>query len=144
VYAVFIGLILVNLLILPVGLLSTRLWALLIHIPTALLWPAVILLSMVGAYALRSNLFDVGLALAAGALGYVLMRGGYPLAPLVLGVILGPMVESNLRLAMILSEGSLVWLTRPIPIALMVLLVLTILLTRRSAKTTAPAAERAE
>ncbi|GAA3726312.1 putative tricarboxylic transport membrane protein [Spinactinospora alkalitolerans] len=134
VYGAFIGLILVNLALLPIGLVAIRLWSRLASVPTALLWPLVILLSMAGAFALRTNIVDVGIALGAGALGFVLMRGGYPLAPLVIGLILGPMAESNLRLTMVLSEGSLTWLAQPLPITFAALIVAAIVLTRVTAK----------
>ncbi|MBB4935491.1 putative tricarboxylic transport membrane protein [Lipingzhangella halophila] len=143
IYGTMLGLILTYLAILPLGLLGIRLWPMLKATPTALLWPAVIMVSLVGAFALRLSLVDVGIALAAGALGFALTRGGYPLAPMVIGLILGPMAESNLRLSLIISGGSLDWLARPIPIAILLLIavavVATKLATRRAAQRPEPA-----
>lgn len=148
VYGTMLGLILVNVAVLPLGLLAIRLWPKLKAAPTTMLWPAVVLISLVGAFALRLSLVDVGIALAAGALGYVLTRGGYPLAPMVIGLILGPMAESNLRLSMIISQGGLDWLAQPIPIAIAaviaVAVVATQLSTRRAAQRPEPAAPAAE
>lgn len=134
VYGTMIGLVLMNLALLPIGLLGIRLWPRLTAAPTTVLWPTVVLLSLVGAFALRLNLVDVAIALAAGALGFVLTRGGYPLAPMVIGLILGPMAESNLRLSLIISGGSLDWLARPIPIAVMAVIVGAIVLTKLSTR----------
>ena len=138
VYGTVFGLILVNVLMLVFGLGGIRMWARVSSTPTEMLWPAVILLSLSGAFALRLNLMDSVVALAAGALGFWLIRGGYPLAPLVIGLILGPMAESNLRLSLIINDGGFEWLARPIPIALIILIVTamvaTTLSSRRSAR----------
>jgi putative tricarboxylic transport membrane protein len=69
----------------------------------------------VGAYAMRGNLADVWLMLGFGVLGYAMQRGGYPMAPLILALILGPMAEENYRRALVMSDGShAIFLTRPI------------------------------
>lgn len=59
--------------------------------------------------------------LLAGVLGYFMLKGGYPLAPLVIGVIVGPIAEAGYRRAMIISGGSYDWLLQPIPLVLLVL-----------------------
>lgn len=106
VYSIFVGFFLVYVVILIVGLLGARFWARLIDFPAKYLWPVIFVLSLVGAYALRSNLLDVWVALGAGIFGYILRVEGYPLAPMVLGLILAPIAESNLRRALQLSGGS--------------------------------------
>jgi putative tricarboxylic transport membrane protein len=66
--------------------------------------------------------------LAAGVLGYFMMKGRFPVAPLVIGLIVGPIAESGFRRAMIISEGSYAWLLNPIPLTLLVLTVVSLLI----------------
>jgi putative tricarboxylic transport membrane protein len=125
VYGIFIGFI-VNALILVVGLAGTRLWIQMMRVPTWFLWPTVLVLSVVGSYALRSSSFDVLVMLLAGILGYFMLKGGYPVAPLVIGIILGPIAENGFRRAKIISGGSYDWLLQPIPLTLLVLTVISL------------------
>lgn len=124
VYGIFIGFFIAYALLLVLGLAGLRLWAQMMRVPTRYLWPTVLVLSVVGSYALRSNPFDVLVMLAAGVLGYFMLKGGYPVAPLVIGLILGPIAESGYRRAMIISDRSFTWLLQPIPLALLVLTVI--------------------
>jgi putative tricarboxylic transport membrane protein len=98
------------------------------RVPTRFLWPTVLVLSVVGSYALRSSSFDVLVMLLAGILGYFMLKGGYPVAPLVIGIILGPIAESGFRRAMIISGGSYDWLLQPIPLILLVLTVISLMI----------------
>ena len=134
VYGIFVGFFVVNAMILLVGLAGTRLWVQIMRVPTQFLWPTVLVLGVVGSYALRSSLFDVFVMLAAGVLGYLMIKGGYPLAPLVIGVILGPIAESGFRRAMIISGGSYDWLLNPIPLALLVLTLASLAVSLRRAR----------
>ncbi len=89
----------------------------------------ILLLSLVGAFALRNNLADVWLAVAFGVVGLLLRRGGYPAAPLLLALILGPMAEENLRRALTLSGGDAsVFFTRPLTAILLGLAVASVAL----------------
>lgn len=126
VYGIFIGFFVAYACLLAIGLLGIRLWIRMIQIPTRFLWPTVLVMSVVGAYALRSSTFDVVAMLAAGVLGYLMTKGGYPLAPLVIGVIVGPIAESGLRRALIISNGSYEWLLQPIPLILLILTVVSL------------------
>ena len=73
-----------------------------------------VLFSVVGAYSLQSSLFDVGIMIGFGCLGFILERCAIPPAPLILGLILGPMVEKNLRTGLIKTEGDwLPFINRP-------------------------------
>lgn len=126
VYGIFIGFFIAYALLLLLGLAGIRLWAQMMRIPTRYLWPTVLVLSVVGSYALRSNPFDVFVMLMAGVLGYFMLKGGYPVAPLVIGLILGPIAESGYRRAMIISDGSFEWLLQPIPLALLVMTVISL------------------
>lgn len=128
VYGIFVGFLVVNVAILVFGLAGTRLWVQIMRVPTRFLWPTVLVLCVVGAYALRSSSFDVLVMIGAGVLGYFMLKGGYPLAPLVIGIILGPIAESGFRRAMIISEGGYGWLLQPIPLVLLALTLASLLL----------------
>jgi len=79
-------------------------------------------LSLVGAYALRGNPLDIWTAIGAGMLGYVMRVEDYPLAPMVLGLILGPIAEVNLRRSLQISGGDLgVFVENPLTITIFVL-----------------------
>jgi len=121
VFSIFIGFFLVYIVILVLGLLGAHLWVRLINFPAKYLWPAILVLCVVGAFALRGNLLDMWVMVAAGVVGFVLRMDGYPLAPMVLGLILGPIAEENLRRSLELSNGS--WdIIYTSPIALTILL----------------------
>lgn len=91
-----------------IGLLGAKPLARALRIPNSWLWSGIVLLGTVGAYALNNAVVDVWVMFAAGGAGFVLRKAGVPLGPLVLGLILGPMMESNLRRALILGRGD--WL----------------------------------
>jgi putative tricarboxylic transport membrane protein len=125
VYAIILLMLLAAVLVAVMGLLAARPLAASLRIPKPWLWTAIILLSLVGSYALNNSVTDVWVMAAAGALGFLLRKADVPLGPLVLGLILGPMMESNLRRALILSRGD--WsaiLFRPIVASLLVATVL--------------------
>lgn len=126
VYGIFVGFFLTYVLLLVLGLAGIRLWAQMMRVPTRFLWPTVLVLSVVGSYALRTNTFDVFVMLVAGLLGYFMTKGNYPVAPLVIGLIVGPIAESGFRRAMIISGGSYEWLLDPIPLVLLLLSVIAL------------------
>ncbi len=112
-------------LLLPCGYLGLKTFGWILKLPRSLVMTAVLVFSTVGAFSLRNSLFDVGIMAVFGVVGYFLEARRVPLAPLILGLILGPMVEENFRTGMIKSEGSfLPFLTRPICLVLIVLLLL--------------------
>jgi putative tricarboxylic transport membrane protein len=127
VYSIFVGFFLVYIVILIVGLLGARAWAKIIDFPPKYLWPVIFMLSLVGAYALRGNALDLWTAIGAGFLGYVMRVEEYPLAPMVLGLILGPIAEVNLRRSLQLSGGSAsIFLDSPLAMIILVLSVVSI------------------
>jgi putative tricarboxylic transport membrane protein len=80
---------------------------------------------VIGAFSLNLSHFDIGVMVAFGVVGIVMRGGGFPTAPLVMGLILGPFIETNLRRTFLLSDGSLLpFVTRPISLALTLILVL--------------------
>ncbi len=107
--------------ILPIGFLGIPIFVRVLRVPHALLVSGVLLLSIVGTYALQSQLVDLWVMWFFGAVGYLLRKTGFPLAPLVIGMVLGPVVESNFRRTLILVENSF-WefmLSRPIALSIL-------------------------
>lgn len=104
--------------VLIIGLLGAKPLARALRIPNAWLWSGIVLLGTVGSYALNNAVVDVWVMFAAGIVGFFLRKADVPLGPLVLGLILGPMMESNLRRALILSRGDWVGSLMESPILL--------------------------
>jgi len=96
-------------------------WVRLLSIPRPALYSGILILATAGAYSVNRSLFDVGLLYGIGVIGYLMRRRAIPLAPAIIGVILGPMAEQQLRRALAIAEGSpAVLVTRPISLALLV------------------------
>jgi TctA family transporter len=90
-------------------------WVRMLRVPYRYLYPSALFFIAVGVYSTRNDLFDIGVAGAFGVVGAVLLTLDFPLSPIVLGFVLGPMLEENFRRAMLLSRGDLtVFVTRPI------------------------------
>ncbi|MDO9436561.1 tripartite tricarboxylate transporter permease [Hydrogenophaga sp.] len=101
--------------ILIFGLVLTKALVQVLRVPQHLIVPIVFVLCAVGSFAIAGRLFDVYVMLAFGLIGFFLRHYGYPMAPLVLGIVLGDLMEKNLRRALILSDGDLSpFFTRPI------------------------------
>jgi putative tricarboxylic transport membrane protein len=121
VYGLYAGLLVANVAMLVLGLviLTPCLW--LVNRPKPYLMAFVLALVVSGIYAMQASLFDVGLVFAAGVVGYGLRYFGIPQLPLVLGVVLGFMVESNYRRALVLSSGDhSIFVQDPISLGLLV------------------------
>lgn len=104
-----------NLLLLILNIPLIGMWVRMLSIPYRIIYPAILLFICIGVYSANNNLFDVWVVLFIGVFGYVAARLGYEPAPLLLGLVLGPMVEENFRRALLLSRGDLsVFITRPI------------------------------
>ncbi|MFP8957655.1 tripartite tricarboxylate transporter permease [Natrialbaceae archaeon A-CW3] len=124
IYSIFIGFFLAFVFVLIIGLIGAQLWARIINMPPQLLWPVIFILCIIGSVAIRGNFFDAWLMLGAGVLGFLGRLRGYPLAPAVLGMILGPIAEVNLRRSLILSGGEFtIFLSRPITAGVLLLTV---------------------
>ncbi len=95
-----------NLFLLALNIPLVGLWVRLVHIPYRFLYPAIICLISVGVYSINLNAFDVFVVLAMGLLGYGMRIGGFQAAPFLMGFILGPMMEENLRRGMMLARGD--------------------------------------
>jgi putative tricarboxylic transport membrane protein len=104
-----------NIMLLALNLPLIGIWVKILKIPYRTLFPLILLFCLIGAYSVGTNVFDIFVMLFFGALGYLFRKLTYEPAPLVLAFVLGPMLEQNLRQALILSDGSLsVFLTRPL------------------------------
>lgn len=109
------------------GLVGAGLLSRLLRIRDEFLWATVLVVSLVGSYALNQSVADVWTSVGAGSVGFLLRRHGFPMGPLVLALILGPLAESNLRRALALSEGSLdIFVTRPIALGFLTLALVTL------------------
>jgi len=107
-----------NVMLLALNLPLIGMWVQILRIPYRSLFPLILLFCLVGSYSVGTNVFDVYVMLIAGVVGYVLRKLDYEPAPLILAFVLGPMLEQNLRQALILSDGSmLIFLTRPLSAA---------------------------
>jgi TctA family transporter len=116
-----------NLLLLLLNLPLIGIWVRLLRVPYRLLYPAIMLFCCIGVYSLSNQVMDVVLTAAFGLLGYLFVKLDCEPAPLLLGFILGPMMEENLRRAMLISRGDWsVFVTRPLSLTL--LLVAAVLL----------------
>lgn len=104
--AIFISLMIANVGLLLVGMFGARHFSKVLNVPRTLLYPAIVVLCITGSYALRGSLFDVGVMFGSALLGFLFSRLDIPKAPLVLAVILGPILETNLRRMLQLHDGS--------------------------------------
>ncbi len=127
IYSVVLMLAMATIAILIYGLSLTRLLVLVLRISRERLMPIVFVLCVIGPFAITQRMFDVWVMLFFGVVGFLLRRMDYPMAPLVLGIILGDLLDKNLRRGLTLSDGSLEpFFTRPISAVFVVLILLTI------------------
>lgn len=129
VYDVVAMMLLATLGILLYGLTLTRFLIQVLRVPTTIITPMLFVLCTVGTYAIASRLFDVWTMLLFGVLGFMLRRYRFPVAPLVLGIVLGDLMEKSLRRGLVLSDGDLTpFVTRPISAVLAAIIVVVVLL----------------
>lgn len=125
VYGIFISLFLAAFLMLIVQSLGIRVFLKINQIPFHYLVPAVLLLCVLGSFAVNNRVFDVWVLLIFGLIGYWMKTNGFPLPPFILGIILGPMIEQNLLQAISIDSNISLFITRPISGILVVLAVLS-------------------
>lgn len=129
VYDVVAMMLLATLGILLYGLVLTKALVQVLRVPPNIIMPMIFVLCVIGTYALASRLFDVWTMLLFGVIGFVLRKFHYPVAPLVLGIVLGDLLEKSLRRGLVLSDGDLTpFLTRPISAVLAASIAIVILL----------------
>ncbi len=125
IYAVFLIFILANLIMIPLGILCIKAARRILKAPRNILMPVILVFCIVGTFAINNSLFGVGVMLVAGLLAYVLEENEFPIAPAILGVVLGGMLEENFITSMIKSDGNLLaFFSRPIAATLAVVTLL--------------------
>jgi putative tricarboxylic transport membrane protein len=125
IYAIFAIMMIANFAWLIMGLLGAKVFSLLTLVPSAILWPSVFVLSVVGAYSLEQNLLDVGVMLSFGILGYVMRRFGFSVVPMAMGLILGDTIETALKQSMLIFHNEwTMFFDRPIALAFFALALL--------------------
>jgi putative tricarboxylic transport membrane protein len=115
IYAIFLVFILANIIMIPLGWLTVRVATKILRVARNLLMPTILLFCIVGSFAINNSVWGVVLILFFGVSAFVLEENGFPVAPAILGVVLGTMMEENFVTSMIKSDGDpLVFFTRPI------------------------------
>lgn len=130
VYGIFAALLVANIAMLIIEFFGIRVFVKLLRIPKYILLPIVISLCVVGAFALNNRVFDVWTLLIFGIIGYLIEKIDFPLTPIVLGFILGPILETNLRRGLMSSQGDLrPFFTEPISATFLILALISVLFT---------------
>lgn len=128
IYFIYIGLIIANFFMYAMAIALIKPCVKLFSLPKTLLMPCIIPICVMGAYAVSLSFYDVYIMLAAGFVGFILHRFGYPMAPLVLAVILGPLADENLRRALLVFEDVSIWdvlIDRPVATILICIVLYT-------------------
>lgn len=118
IYGLFIAFFLTNIILLILGILGNRFWVKLISFPDSVIYSIIISLSFIGSYFVQTSMFDVAICFAFGVIGLLLKKCDFPTSPIVLGLILGAMIEENLRLSLV-KGSALVFFTRPMSATLL-------------------------
>lgn len=121
VYLIIVGLFLANIFMGLLGFAGIRLFSKIVAIPDVILTPMIFIFCFVGTFAMNHNISDIFLMIIAGILGYFMLKMDFCVPPLILGLILGRTLESNLRRSLVLSDGSpVIFLQRPIAFVLLI------------------------
>lgn len=127
--SIFIGLMMANIFLGILGFLCMKLFVRVMDVPRRVLVPIIFVLCSVGAYSVNHSIIDVFVMMGAGLLAYIMIKLDFSMSPVVIGIILGPMAESNLRRALMMSQGDLsILYTRPITATFLAIALLTLLL----------------
>ena len=125
IYAVFLLFIIANIIMIPLGILCIKVSRRILRVPREVLMPVILLFCIVGTFAINNSTFEIGVMLVAGVIAYLLEANRFPIAPAILGVVLGGMLEENFITSMIKSDGSLMaFFQRPIALGLAVITLL--------------------
>ena len=118
-----------NLMLVVLNLPLIGLWVRLLMVPYRLLFPAIMAFSAIGVYSLNNSAFEIYLAAMFGIVGFILVKLGFSPAPMLLGFVLGPMMEDNLRRSMVMGRGDpSVFITRPISLGFIIATVLILII----------------
>lgn len=125
-YSLIVGMFVTCLFMFVIGRFLTNIWIRIITLPPAIIAPIVLGISVIGTFSIRNLMFDVYIMLGFGILGFFLRKFDYPLAPIVLALVLGDIMESNLRRALLISDGNwMIFFTKPISLVLILIALLT-------------------
>ncbi|WP_096190379.1 tripartite tricarboxylate transporter permease [Evansella halocellulosilytica] len=128
VYTIFVALLLVNILIIVFAKPFIKVFSSIMKVPYTVLGPAIIIFCIIGTYAVRNSVFDIWIMLLFGVIGYYLDKMKFPLAAVILGVVLGPIAEEEFRRGLQMANGDLtIFLTRPISATLLGLALIALL-----------------
>ena len=134
VYAILFGVIIASLVQYLVGSLFLPLMARTVMLPDGVIAAGIMGFAILGAFAIRNLMFDVWLTLAFGAIGYVMKKLDFPVAPVILAMVLGYLIESNYRTALVSSQGDYsIFLTDPVSLLFLVLSLVSVLVPLRRA-----------
>lgn len=126
-YAIMVGLVFINIFMYLQGKYLTGFFAKVTKIPSEILIPIIVVFCFAGSYSIKSSMFDLYISIAFGIIAYILVKLKFSTIPVLLGLVLGALTESNLRRTLIISQGSLsIFVKRPISLAFLVILVITI------------------
>jgi putative tricarboxylic transport membrane protein len=103
---IFLALFVGNFIMVVLGLLGAKVFSRIVQIPYSILGPAILVMGAIGSYAIRRNVLDLWVVLIFGIIGYIFDKRGIPKAPFILALILGPLVEENLRRALLINRGD--------------------------------------
>jgi TctA family transporter len=114
-YAVFFTFFVANLMLLPLGYVAIKLYRRILDVPREVLMPIIILCCIVGAFAINNSVWGIGIMLVLGVIAYLMEENGFPVAPAILGLVLGELIEYNFTRSMMLADGQLIgFFARPI------------------------------
>lgn len=115
IYAVFISFFVANLLLLPLGFLAIKSSKQLLRVPRKILMPIILMFCIVGTFAINNTVFGIGIMLVLGLVAYLMEENGFPIAPAILGLVLGGLLEDSFMTSMIKANGSFVaFFERPV------------------------------
>jgi putative tricarboxylic transport membrane protein len=117
VYGIFAAYLIANVAMLVIQLYGVRLFVRITRIPDYYLVPCIFVVCIIGAFAIQNNFSDIWVAFICGVIGYIMSKNAFPLAPVILGCILGPIAETNFRRALVTDPDWTLFLTRPLSLA---------------------------
>src|SRR5699024_10692313 len=127
VYTIMIGFIIINIILFFMAKLAIPWFSKITSVPSVILMPIVLVLCLVGSYAIDNSIESVGIAIVFGIIGYILPKYGFPVTPMLIAIVLGPIAENAMRQSLLLSDGSfLIFVQRPIALVFLILCILSI------------------
>lgn len=129
IYTIYFSMLLINSIAFVLLALFLRPFATIVKLPSSLLAISVMVISLLGIYSMNLQVFEMGVAIAMGVLGYIMLRLDWPLVPWVLGFVLGPIIEERMRESLSMSSGDpAIFVTRPISLGFVIAIVLVVII----------------